>query len=383
MKILLTGGGTGGHLYPLLAVVEEIKKMEGVKPEILFVGPVSNFTKRILEKNGIKTKKIMAAKWRRYWSFENFLDIFKFPISLIQSLIYVLSFMPDVVFSKGGFGSVTPTLAARLYWIPILIHESDVLPGKANLWLGKIADKIAVSFESSKDYFKKRKVFMTGNPVRGNIQNGDPNKAIDFFQLRSDKPVLLIVGGSQGSKIINEKIVEILPYLLDYFQIIHQVGEGNLNEVKKEVGRKGIKIERSDYHPYEFLQEELIHAYRICDLVISRAGAGSITEIATVGKPSILIPLGKSAGGHQLYNAYEVAKRGGAFVIEESNLQKNILLDKINEVFDYAGLKDKMGRAMTQFYFPDSASKIAKALAYLAKVGDTKGAGLFEKNKRD
>ncbi len=379
MKILLTGGGTGGHLYPLLAVAEEIKKIKGAEAEILFIGPVNEFSKRILEKNGIRIKGILAAKWRRYWSFENILDIFKFPVGLIQSLIYVLIFMPDVVFSKGGYGSVAPTLAARLYWIPVLIHESDVLPGKANLWMGKIADKIAVSFESSKEYFNARKVFTAGNPVRKNIQRGDSKKAVDFFNLDLEKQTILIMGGSQGSKIINERILEILPSLLKSYQVIHQVGAGNLSEVEKMAGERGIKVERSDYHPYEFLGEEIIHAYRVCDLIISRAGAGSITEIAAVGKPSILVPLRKSAGGHQLYNAHIIAKSGGALVIEESNLRGDLLLNKIYEIMEGAELREKMSRAITQFYFPNSAEKLAEALIYLTKVGDTKGKSLFEK----
>ena len=379
MKILLTGGGTGGHLYPLLAVADEIKKLKGIKTEILFIGPVNNFSKKILTDNGIKTQGILTAKWRRYWSFENLLDIFKFPLGLIQSLIYVLSFMPDVVFSKGGYGSVAPTLAARLYWIPVLIHESDVLPGRANAWMGKLADRIAVSFESSKKYFNIRKVLVTGNPVRANIREGNIEKAREFFGLRPQKPVLLIMGGSQGSQIINERILRILPLLLESYQIIHQVGKDNLAKVKEIAGRQGIKIGRSDYHPYEFLGNEIIHAYKICDLVISRAGAGSIIEIAAVKKPSILIPLRKSASGHQLHNAYAVAKKGGTVIVEEANLRDRLLLTKIDNIMEDMKLREKMSRAIAQFYYPDAAEKITKSLIYLGKVGAVKGKGFFEK----
>ncbi|MEA3273170.1 MAG: undecaprenyldiphospho-muramoylpentapeptide beta-N-acetylglucosaminyltransferase [Patescibacteria group bacterium] len=379
MKILLTGGGTGGHLYPLLAIAEKIKQLKGVETEILFIGPVNDFSRKILKDNGIKTQGILTAKWRRYWSFENILDIFKFPIGLIQSLVYVLFFMPDVVFSKGGYGSVAPTLAARVYWIPVLIHESDVFPGRANILMGKLADRIAISFTSSKKYFNARKVLVTGNPIRANIREGNIEKAREFFNLRPQKPVLLIIGGSQGSEIINERILGILPSLLESYQIIHQVGKGNLSKVKEIAGRRGIKIGRSDYHPYEFLGNEIIHAYKICDLVISRAGAGSIVEIAAVRKPSILIPLRKSANGHQLYNAYAIAKKGGTVIVEEANLRDRLLLTKIDRIMEDVGLREKMSQAIAQFYHPDAAEKITESLVYLAKIGAIKGKGFFEK----
>ena len=381
MRILLVGGGTGGHLYPLLTVAKKIKELLPRKVEFLYLGPVNRFSKKILEENGIKTKGILSAKWRRYRSLQNILDIFRFPVGLLQSLVSVLAFMPDVVFSKGGYGSVAPSLAARFYFIPILIHESDATPGKANLFMGKISDRVAISFADSQKYFDSKKVLLTGNPVRENIRGGNAEEAQKIFNLKTETPVILVLGGSQGSKIINEKIITVLPSLLNSYQVIHQVGEGNLKEVEQAVGRLGIKIERSNYHPYEFLGEEIIHAYKICSLIISRAGAGSTAEIAAVGKPSILIPIFASANDHQLFNAYLIAKRGAAVILKESNLGRGILLSRIDGIMSNISLREEMGRKVNQFYHADAAEKIAKELLYLTKLKKISHRELLETDK--
>lgn len=379
MKVLLTGGGTGGHLYPLLAVAKKIKELHGADVEFLFIGPTNELSKKILENNGIRTQGITTAKWRRYFSIENLIDIFKFPFSLVQSLYYVWRFMPDVVFSKGGFGSVGPTVAARFYWIPILIHESDAVPGFANRLMAKIADKVAISFESSHTYFNQKKVILTGNPVRENINEGTVENARQIFGINESKPVILVLGGSQGSEMINRTVVGALPRLLYSYQIIHQVGSGKLKDVDKNAAIEGIKIEHSDYHPLEYLGDDIVHAYKACDLVISRAGAGTIAEIAAVGKPSILVPLATSANGHQLFNAYEIAKVGGTVILEEANLEKGLLFSRVEGVMSDGEVRRSMAIAIHQFYYPNASAKIAEGLMYLAKVGNVSGAGILEK----
>lgn len=367
MRVLLAGGGTGGHLYPLLVVANKLREMKGDDVELLYIGPTNRLSKIILEENGIKTQSIVTAKWRRYFSIDNFIDIFRFPISLAQSLFLVWKYMPDVVFSKGGFGSITPTIAARLYWIPILIHESDAVPGFANRFIATISDVVATSFEESALYFKKYKVLVTGNPIRKTILEGHADAAREKFGLHDGKPIILVLGGSQGSQLINNKIVEILPRLLRGYQVIHQVGEGKLKDVEHRAGELGIKIERSEYHPVEYLGEEITDAYQVSDLVISRAGAGSITEIAAAKKPSILVPLGNSANGHQVSNAYQIAKAGGAVVLEENNLEPNLILSRIDGIMSDSELRETMSLRISRFYYPDASDKISENLIHLAE----------------
>jgi UDP-N-acetylglucosamine--N-acetylmuramyl-(pentapeptide) pyrophosphoryl-undecaprenol N-acetylglucosamine transferase len=380
LKVLLIGGGTGGHLYPLLTVARKIKELKGEENvKFLYIGPINKFSKEILKENGIKTRGIFTAKWRRYFSILNFLEILLIPIGFLQSLIFILIYMPDVVFSKGGYGSVLPAIVSRLYFIPILIHESDVVPGKSNLLLSKLADIFAISFHDTKQYFNNEKVYFTGNPVRRNINDGDVNKAVEIFKLRNQKPVILILGGSQGSQFINRQIIKVLKVLLRHFQIIHQVGSGNLKEVKKLAAYQGIKVSRSNYHPYEFLGNEIIHAYKVASLIISRAGAMSISEIAAVAKPSILIPLASGANNHQVYNAYAIGEVGGSIVIKENNLRKELFLTKISDIMNGKISAKQMAGQIAKFYFPDAAEKIAFALLYLAKeVDNIEGKGFLE-----
>ncbi|MBD3300342.1 MAG: undecaprenyldiphospho-muramoylpentapeptide beta-N-acetylglucosaminyltransferase [Candidatus Moranbacteria bacterium] len=367
MKVLLLGGGTGGHLYPLLNVTKKFKELKGNRVEFLYIGPKNRFSKQILEDNGIKVKGIFTAKWRRYFSLRNFLDIFLFPLGFFQSLVHVLFFMPDVVFSKGGYGSVAPTIAARLYWIPILIHESDTVPGMANRFMASLADKVAIYFEGTKEYFRAKKVFLVGNPVREDINQGNVQRAVEIFKLHGNKPVVFVIGGSQGSQFINEQIIKILPGLLQKYQIIHQIGENNFKHLKEFADKRKVDLNQSDYHPFEYLGQEIIHAYKICNLIVSRAGATTIAEIAAVGRPSILVPLAGGANNHQLENAYYVGKSGGAFVMEERNFQGDLLLHKIDQILSSDYLCQKLSASIRNLYYPNASDKIVEALLYLSK----------------
>ena len=367
MKVLLVGGGTGGHLYPLLNVTRKLKEIKGNKVKFLYIGPKNKYSEKILEANGIPVKGIYSAKFRRYFSIKNLLDFFIFPIGLMQSFIYVLFFMPDVVFSKGGYGSISPTIAARIYWIPILIHESDTVPGIANKWMSKIADKVAIYFEGSKDYFKKDKVFLAGNPVREDINQGSVERAVQVFNLRNNKPVIFILGGSQGSEFINEKIIDLLPKLTEKYQLIHQVGDDNFEKLKQFAQKKNIDLNDPDYHPYEYLGDEIIHAYRVATIAITRAGATTIAELAATQKPCILVPLSSGANSHQIQNAYYVGKHGGAYVIEENNFKGDLLLHRLNEIIQNDYLLNKMSNAMGSLHYPQASIKIVEALLYLSK----------------
>ena len=370
MRILLTGGGSGGHLFPLLAVAEALKKEAGTEPiEFLYLGPCNKFSDEILKARGIPTKNLLSAKWRRYFSLLNFIDIFKFPLGILQAMFKILFFMPDIVFSKGGYGSVPAVVIARLFWIPIIIHESDAIPGRANRFMQHLADSIAISYQMTASYTNPVKTFFTGNPVREEILNGNPTEAKAALEIKTDKHVLLILGGSQGAHKINEVVVQILPRLLATYEVVHQCGEKNFEETKDLAGQAGVKAGHDGYHLFPFLSDskgEVKNALAAADLILSRAGATAIAEISAYGKPSILVPLQGSANDHQLHNAFEVAKYGGAMALKEENLTPELLLGKIDILMNDAPLRALMSEKARYFFHPNATKLLAQTILKLA-----------------
>lgn len=365
MRIVLTGGGTGGHLVPLVTVAKEIRG-SAMETEFLYLGPKGEMEMKLMSEAGISVKNIMVGKMRRYFAFLNFIDFFKIIIGIFQSLFGLLVFMPDAIFSKGGYASFPVVLAGWLYRIPILIHESDSAPGLANIMLGKMAKRIAVSYPEAEKEFPPAKVVLTGNPLRRDIAQGEAQRAKDHFHLKDSKKTIFVYGGSQGAQLINNKITNVLPELLRSYQVIHQTGKKNFEIVKHKVGELGIKAERDGYFPVDFIDEELKDILAVSDLVISRAGANSISEIAANGKPAIFIPLENSAGDHQRKNAYALEKVGGCIVLEEGNLGENLFLSRIKEIMENEELKTGLGKNIRSFYHPDAAEKIAKGVIELA-----------------
>lgn len=371
MKILLTGGGTGGHFYPLIAVayaINAVADQEKIANLELVYMAESPYDKNILLQNGIKFKKVYSGKIRRYFSFLNIVDAVKLIPGIIKSVFGMYFDFPDVVFSKGGSESFPPVLAARILGIPIIIHESDVIPGKANAWAGKFAKRIAVSFDGSVAYFPKGKVAVVGNPIRKEFFIREVLGAKEYFKLESGTPIIFIFGGSQGAKNINDNVLDILPELLVDYQIIHQCGKNNYEECK---GRADLILEKSSfksrYRLFPFLESGAMRmAYGASDLAISRAGSGSIFEIAASGLPSIIIPLTGSAQEHQLENAYAYAKSGAAAVIEERNLKPHILKSEISRFIGDKEEMAKMAEAAKFFAKPDAAEKIAREIIRLA-----------------
>jgi UDP-N-acetylglucosamine--N-acetylmuramyl-(pentapeptide) pyrophosphoryl-undecaprenol N-acetylglucosamine transferase len=366
MRIVLTGGGTGGHLVPLVAIAKEIKGA-ALETEFLFLGPKGGMEVKFMSEAGISMKYVMAGKWRRYFSFFNFIDFFKIILGIFQSLFHLLIFMPDVIFSKGGYASFPVVLAGWIYRIPILIHESDSAPGLANKMLGKMANRIAVSYPEAEKEFPSAKVVLTGNPLRRDIANGNAQKARELFHLSESKKTIFVYGGSLGARIINDKITNILPELIRNYQVIHQTGKNNFEAVKHKAGELGIKVGRDNYFPIDFVGEELKDILSVSDLVISRAGANSISEIAANGKPSIIIPIENSNGDHQRKNAYALEKMGGCIVLEENNLGGHLLMSRIREILDNDVLAKKMGENARSFYHFDAAEKIAEGGIDLAR----------------
>jgi len=366
LRIVLTGGGTGGHIFPLTTVAKKIREKRN-DVDFLYLGSRGDLEMSAMMGNDIRMKYVTGGKMRRYFSGANFLDFFKIPIGIIQALWHLLWYMPDAVFSKGGYVSFPVAFAAWAYAIPILTHESDSIPGLSNRLIGALSDRIAISYPKTRRYFSESKILLTGNPIRDDINQGDKKVFLEKFNLTQSRPVILILGGSQGAQNINQAIVAVLPDLVKIGQIIHQTGEAKYKEAVKSAREVGIKENRDGYYPIPFIEsEEMKDALAVADIVISRAGANSISEIAANKKPAILIPLSSAANNHQGMNAYSLAENGGAVVLEESNIGKNMLIKRIHDLLQDEELRKKLSENIGNFYHPDAADKLAQGIIDLA-----------------
>ncbi len=320
MRIVLTGGGTAGHVVPNFAVIEELKKSGN--HEFLYIGSSSGVEKNMVKEFGIDYRGIACGKLRRYFSFQNFLDFFKVPIGIIQACFALRKFKADVVFSKGGFVGLPVVLASYFLRIPSVIHESDLAPGLANKISARFATKICVSFPETKKFFDKfsKKVVVTGNPIRAFISEGVAEKGFALTGLNQNMPVLLIIGGSQGAKQINDIVRKMLPKLLEKFQVVHLCGKGNIDD----------SVAKEGYVQYEYLNHELPDVFAMCDVVVKRGGANSLSELAFLKKKVVVIPLAFGASrGDQIQNAEFFADKLGWIVldgeIEEDDFLKNVI----------------------------------------------------------
>ncbi|MCX6760250.1 MAG: UDP-N-acetylglucosamine--N-acetylmuramyl-(pentapeptide) pyrophosphoryl-undecaprenol N-acetylglucosamine transferase, partial [Candidatus Nealsonbacteria bacterium] len=365
MKIFFTGGGTAGHLYPIVSIVREIKKIDPERKfQFFFLGPRNNFVDAIFRDEGIVVKNISAGKMRRYFSLMNIYDFFiRTPIGIIQAFLYIYFNPPDLIFSKGGYGSLPAAIAGRLLLVPIFTHESDIVSGVANRFIEKSALEVFCSFPVTRENIRLplEKIIAVGNPIRSEISVGSREKAKVIFNLSGARPVILILGGSQGARSINQKILAILGELLEDYEIIHQTGEANFMQVASQSGILVSEGKQEYYHPVSFIGEkDLPHAYAAADLVISRAGAGSIFEIAASGKPSILVPLAGSAQNHQLKNAVAYKETGAAIVVEEAEFTPRFMLDRVKSLFAETEEMEEMGRCAKEFARPEAAKIIAE-----------------------
>ena len=371
MKIVFTGGGTGGHFYPMIAVVQKINQIidkEKIIGAKLYYVSDSPYDREELFENGLIYEEVKAGKLRTYFSFKNFTDLFKMFFGVLNALYKIFTIYPDVIFGKGGYGSFPALLAARILNIPVIIHESDSVPGRVNKWAGHFAKKIAVSFKEAAEYFPKEKVAWTGHPIRAEILHGAPNKeALEFFKLESNLPTILVMGGSQGAELINNTILAALPRLTKNFQVIHQTG---LNNYRSVSGQAQVILasekERVRYLPFAFLNslaEKM--AAGVASIIVSRAGS-TIFEIASWGLPSIIIPITSSNGDHQRKNAFNYAHTGACDVIEEANMTANILSSEIERIIEDKEVWQKMADSTKTFNKPDAAEKIAWAIVDIA-----------------
>lgn len=369
MKILFTGGGTGGHIFPIIAVSREIRRIASDKHDIKFfyLGPKDGFAEILLSQEGIKVRTVLAGKIRRYFTLQailkNIIDIFiKMPIGFCQAFFHIFFLAPDLVFSKGGYGSFSSGICSWLLASPIFLHESDIAPGLANRILSRFCSKLFVAFPKT-EYFPFRKMIVTGNPVRRELMAGSESEAKKLFRLKADKPIILVLGGSQGAQRINDLILGILPELLENFELIHQVGEKSFKDINMEVQALIGPELQSRYRPFSFLREEsLRQAYAASQLIVGRGGSGTIFEIAALAKPSILIPLPEAAQNHQAKNAYSYGASGGAVVMEEANLSPHFFIEKLKHLFSSPEILRNMRKAAGAFARPEAAGEIAKEI---------------------
>jgi len=368
MKILFTGGGSGGHILPIIAISRELRKIyKGKDLQMFFIGPKDRNDTHLLSLEGIKVKNIEAGKLRRYVNFKSFFQnlsdiLFKVPLGVIQSFSYLFFLSPDLIFSKGGFGSIPAVIAGQLLFIPVFLHESDISPGFANKILRGLALEIFTSFPET-EHFSPKKLLLVGNPIRKELLKVNKKTAKKSLGIESNKPVIFIIGGSQGSQKINDEVLAALPKLLAKFEIIHQCGEKNYYSIKREINAIINKTLQASYHLYPFLHEaDLVLAYAAADLVAGRAGSGTIFEIAASGKPAVLIPLPTAAQNHQLKNAYAYQKAGAAIVIEENNLSSNFFLQKLIDLFEDSKRMAIMAKKAKEFAKPEAGYVIAHYL---------------------
>ncbi len=331
-KIVMTGGGTAGHVTPNLALVPLLKK---AGYEISYIGSYNGIEKKLVEDAGITYYGISSGKLRRYHDWKNFTDPFRVIKGFSEANQLLKHIQPDVVFSKGGFVSVPVVMAAGRQHIPAIIHESDMTPGLANKLAIPFATKVCCNFPETMQYLPEGKAVHTGSPIRQELFSGSREAGLSFCGFTEDKPVLLIMGGSIGSRFINNAVWESLDELLKTFQIVHLVGKGNIN--------KDIK-EKAGYQQYEFISEQLNDIFAMTDIMISRAGANSISEILALKIPNILIPLSAAASrGDQILNANSYEKQGFSTVLQEETLTSELLLSSIQDVFSRRdAIKEKM-----------------------------------------
>ena len=322
-KIVMTGGGTAGHVTPNIALMPALKE---AGYEIEYIGSYNGIEKGLIEAQGIPYTGISSGKLRRYFDLKNIPDPFRVIKGFGQAFALMHKIKPDIVFSKGGFVSVPVVLAAKTCGIPAIIHESDITPGLANRIAIKGAKRVCCNFPETLKYLPADKAVLTGSPIRRELLKGNPEAAYKLCGFPTEKkPVLLIIGGSLGSKAINEAVRKVLSELLKDFHIIHLCGKGNLDE--SLVGTTG-------YAQFEYANTELTDMLALADLAISRAGANSICELLALHKPNILIPLSAAASrGDQILNAKSFAKQGFSHVIQEEDVTDEVLLDAVRQVY--------------------------------------------------
>lgn len=352
-KIVFTGGGTAGHVTPNIALFPSVKN---AGYEISYIGSYDGIEKELITKQGVTYYGISSGKLRRYFDLKNFSDPFKVIKGYFEAKKLLKKIKPDIVFSKGGFVSVPVVLAAKARKIPCIIHESDITPGLANKLAIPSATKVCANFPETLSYLPQGKAVLTGTPIREELYTGNKIKGLDFCGFTANKPVLLVVGGSTGAAAVNNAIRDLLPTLLQEFQVIHLCGKGKKDD---SVGTP------EGYVQYEYINEELKDLFAAADIIVSRAGANAICELLALRKPHILIPLSAAASrGDQILNAESFERQGFSYVLKEEDVTNETLLSAIHEVFEN---REKYIQAMSESNLNQAIETITGMIKELSK----------------
>lgn len=370
MRIVLVGGGTGGHFYPLIAVAQAVedvvKERTLIEPEIYYIGP-EPFDRAALIEHDIVYVPATAGRLRRYSSVINIVDAFRTFGGIVAALFKMYRLYPDVVFSTGGYAAFPTLYAARLLRIPVVIYDADASPGRVSLWSSKFALWIGVAHPEAAEKYPQKvrsKIARVGHPIRKEIESPSHEGGHEFLKLDKDVPTVFILGGSQGARVINETVLDALPDLVSRYNIIHQVGSANADECAKLAG----VILKDSPHSGRYRWYGLLNtlalkmAAGISSIVVARAGSGTIFEVASWGIPSILIPIPEDISHDQTENAFSYSRAGAAVVVEQRNLSPHILSAEIERIVGDPALREKMSQAALAFARPHAARKIADIL---------------------
>ncbi|OGG57796.1 hypothetical protein A2765_05180 [Candidatus Kaiserbacteria bacterium RIFCSPHIGHO2_01_FULL_56_24] len=374
MKIVLTGGGTGGHFYPLIAVVQGIesicKERHLLEPQYFYMGP-EPFDRGALAEHDIEYRASAAGKLARETRIPNPINFIKTWSGIMQCFFTLFSIYPDVVFSSGGYAAFPTLVAARLLHIPVIIYDADAKPGRVSLYAAKFARWIAVAHPDAASAFPEKRrdrIARTGHPIRMEIEDPATEGAHEFLKLDPDAQTLFIMGGSQGAKAINEIVLDTLPILVESYNVVHQAGSKNVEEavsIANVVLRDSPK--RDHYRSFGLLNAlALKMTAGITSLIIARAGSGTIFEIASWGIPSILIPIPEDVSHDQTENAFSYARAGAALVIEQKNLTPHVLLAEIQRLMEDEPTRKRMSAAAKAFARPGAGRKIAEIILEVA-----------------
>lgn len=381
LKILVTGGGSSGHISPALAIIKTLQDMAvgaDWQPQFLYLGGKRGLEQRLVEAAGIEFRGVETGKLRRYLSRENVTDVFRIPIGTAQALRTVRRFGPHVVLATGGYVAVPPVMAAALLSVPVIIHEQTVQIGLANRITSRFATRIALGFESARDELPaglRAKAFVPGNPVRPAVFGGDGQYAIrwcGFDPADRGLPTLYVTGGSQGARIINRAVESVLPALLQNCRIIHQCGrqpageEQDYDRLRRTADALPPELQPR-YCFTHFIADEIKHVYALADVILGRAGAGTVTELCALGKPAVYVPLVPTGGDEQTRNAQMCERVGAAVIIKQSDLDGPHLLRELQGLLPDRARLECMGRAALTLAKPHAAREMAEAVLALAR----------------
>ncbi len=352
-KIVLTGGGTAGHVTPNIALLPSLKE---AGYEIAYMGSYDGIEKKLISDFDIPYTGISTGKFRRYLDLKNLSDPFRVIKGFSEAKKYLKEYRPDVVFSKGGFVSVPVVRAAAALHIPCIIHESDMTPGLANKLCIPVAKKVCCNFPETLKLLPEEKAVLTGSPIREELSQGNKLAGLNLCGFTANKPVIMVIGGSLGASNVNKAIREALPRLLEDFQVVHLCGKDKIDN---------LLLNTPGYKQFEYIKSELKDLFAMADIVISRAGANAICELLALKKPNILIPLpASSSRGDQILNAKSFESQGFSLVISEDDMTTELLMDKVHELYFS---RQTFMDAMSQSGQMNSISKIMRLINEAAK----------------